>query len=440
LVKVEGLVLYSTCSMNPIEDEAVLTELFRRANEGSFELVDLTQMLPELIKRPGVTKWVVMEEKDKKKKLLEKKIDSINVEELDTSLFNIYNHMSEIPIDYQGLIKPSMFCDDEDKMKNVYKLQHTVRILPHDQNTGGFYLALLRKKSHIVYSYKHQGANQIETKTKITEEEIPPFSPIKVDLKGMEEEDGGEENITGKNGNEDDDMEETKEEVKEEPKKEEPKKEEPKNQLVIPKQKHEQKNEQKDKPKKASRVPQPKKETYISFESDQWQWMKDYYGIDEEIIKPLMIWQNEGDRKILLVTPGIKRLLNYDRKGGITKVNMGTKFLARNKDAFMDNLCPYRICQDALLSVLPYMKNRKIKVSAEDFKFFVGKPNCKYSDIPNPVAREAILQAGMGALALYCEKEENIQDLDCMACLNFKGSITIMASKELIESFRIRYL
>jgi multisite-specific tRNA:(cytosine-C5)-methyltransferase len=41
LVKVGGLVLYSTCSLNPIEDEAVVTELFRRALDDSFELVDI---------------------------------------------------------------------------------------------------------------------------------------------------------------------------------------------------------------------------------------------------------------------------------------------------------------------------------------------------------------------------------------------------------------
>ncbi len=40
-----GLVLYSTCSLNPIEDEAVVADVFRRAQEGSFELIQINNRL-----------------------------------------------------------------------------------------------------------------------------------------------------------------------------------------------------------------------------------------------------------------------------------------------------------------------------------------------------------------------------------------------------------
>jgi len=40
--------LYSTCSINPIEDEAVVTEAFRRAGFENLELVDITNYLPGL--------------------------------------------------------------------------------------------------------------------------------------------------------------------------------------------------------------------------------------------------------------------------------------------------------------------------------------------------------------------------------------------------------
>ncbi|KAF2543671.1 hypothetical protein F2Q68_00028607, partial [Brassica cretica] len=51
LLKVGGRMVYSTCSMNPIEDEAVVAEILRRCG-GSVELVDVSDKLPELIRRP----------------------------------------------------------------------------------------------------------------------------------------------------------------------------------------------------------------------------------------------------------------------------------------------------------------------------------------------------------------------------------------------------
>ena len=40
LVKVWGYLCYSTCSMNPVENEAVVAEMLRRAPQGSLELMD----------------------------------------------------------------------------------------------------------------------------------------------------------------------------------------------------------------------------------------------------------------------------------------------------------------------------------------------------------------------------------------------------------------
>ncbi len=42
MCKVGGYVLYSTCSINPIEDEAVVVEAFNKVvDRNSFELVDI---------------------------------------------------------------------------------------------------------------------------------------------------------------------------------------------------------------------------------------------------------------------------------------------------------------------------------------------------------------------------------------------------------------
>ena len=51
-----GRLVYSTCSMNPIENEAVVAEALRRF-EGKVRIVDCSSKLPELIRRPGLTTW-----------------------------------------------------------------------------------------------------------------------------------------------------------------------------------------------------------------------------------------------------------------------------------------------------------------------------------------------------------------------------------------------
>lgn len=60
LCKVGGQVLYSTCSINPVEDEAVVCEVMRRVNDGSLELIDVHQKMKGFKGRKGLTKWPVL--------------------------------------------------------------------------------------------------------------------------------------------------------------------------------------------------------------------------------------------------------------------------------------------------------------------------------------------------------------------------------------------
>ena len=65
LLKVGGIMAYSTCTFNPIENEAVVAELLRRANRaepGSVRLLDNTHLLPGLRRRQGLSTWSVAEQ------------------------------------------------------------------------------------------------------------------------------------------------------------------------------------------------------------------------------------------------------------------------------------------------------------------------------------------------------------------------------------------
>ncbi|CAL4245950.1 unnamed protein product, partial [Meganyctiphanes norvegica] len=59
MLTVGGRMVYSTCSMHPLEDEAVLHRLIREA-EGAVRLVDVREQLPGLTYTEGLNDWVIM--------------------------------------------------------------------------------------------------------------------------------------------------------------------------------------------------------------------------------------------------------------------------------------------------------------------------------------------------------------------------------------------
>ena len=61
LLKAGGLMVYSTCSMSPYEDEAVIAELLRQY-KGQLELVDAREFVPVFRARPGMSNWHVMDD------------------------------------------------------------------------------------------------------------------------------------------------------------------------------------------------------------------------------------------------------------------------------------------------------------------------------------------------------------------------------------------
>lgn len=60
LLKKDGLMVYSTCSFDPIQNEAVVAELLR-CNRGMLELVETKDLLPGLLRRQGLSTWRVMQ-------------------------------------------------------------------------------------------------------------------------------------------------------------------------------------------------------------------------------------------------------------------------------------------------------------------------------------------------------------------------------------------
>jgi len=214
---------YSTCSMNPIENEAVVAAILRSA-DGALELVDRRPELPGIVAREGMTAWKVVSEsalapaKDKSKvhpkrknkknqnansvhgnqiiesqdkdddmkmdpvhqSAMDDDVDDANVKEshaIPTDLQSQdnqakecvkwvyeppswdndsllqraqstgliwYKSFDEVPEILQRRIRASCFPPSNEEI-DEYNLHKCLRILPHDMDTGGFFVALFRK-------------------------------------------------------------------------------------------------------------------------------------------------------------------------------------------------------------------------------------------------------------------------------------------------------
>jgi len=143
MLKPGGLMVYSTCSLNPIEDEAVVAEILR--GNPKLELVDLSDKLEGLKKSPGVSTW---------------KVSDIHRK--------IYENVGEVRDRHKKRLVPSLFPPTPEEASR-FALERTMRILPHHNDTGGFFVALLRKKPEPVVESASPAEGKQQEEEKVEE-------------------------------------------------------------------------------------------------------------------------------------------------------------------------------------------------------------------------------------------------------------------------------
>jgi len=88
--------VYSTCSMNPVENESVVCQLLQTF-QGQISLVDIVDKLPGLKTKPGLTKWCIMGKNQE-----------------------VYNSYDEVPKHMQSLARPNMFPPSDDILQSLH--------------------------------------------------------------------------------------------------------------------------------------------------------------------------------------------------------------------------------------------------------------------------------------------------------------------------------
>ncbi|XP_052817189.1 RNA cytosine-C(5)-methyltransferase NSUN2-like [Mya arenaria] len=118
LLEINGQLVYSTQSMNPLENEAVVAAIMSEA-PGALKLVDVKNKLPSFHIRQGMTQWKVMSQG-----------------------LVFYDKFDDAPAWYQKENERSLFPPDNIGALNIEKC---LRVLPHDNDTGAFFVAVFMK-------------------------------------------------------------------------------------------------------------------------------------------------------------------------------------------------------------------------------------------------------------------------------------------------------
>ena len=137
-----GRLVYSTCSLNPIEDEAVVAHALlafakdekytTAAGEPAVRLLPSAgELLPGLKRTAGVSSWKVRHEGGAGD---------------DGSAAGFVTTYDELPEDAnaEGKIVPTMFAPPAADAAALH-LDRCMRVLPHQQDTGGFFIAVFER-------------------------------------------------------------------------------------------------------------------------------------------------------------------------------------------------------------------------------------------------------------------------------------------------------
>ncbi|KAJ8676746.1 hypothetical protein QAD02_012533, partial [Eretmocerus hayati] len=288
LLNVGGRMVYSTCSLNPIENEAVLHRLLAESGD-SLRLVDCSNLVPGLTFTPGIKSW---------------KPASKNVDH--------FNSWQDVPEELQTRIRPKMFPPNPEEASKFH-LERCMRILPHHQDTGGFFVAVLEKVKLLPW----------EAESISTEESDLEIASSGVGAVAVSEE---------------------------------------KNQ----KNDHEHFRSPQ---KKRMRVQGYREDPFVFFKNedeDVWPSIKRFYEISDDLDPQcLLVRCHEGKKKnIYLSSPAIRDIIK-ENEARVKMINTGVKTFVRcdNKNV----TCAFRLAQEGLKSIAHFIgKSRKIRVTKKD--------------------------------------------------------------------------
>ena len=399
LTKVGGYMVYSTCSLNPMENESVVAELLRIGN-GALVLEDPRDRMTGLVARPGWSYWKVLREKGrtgkekknyKKKRNAkmeakrreyeekvakgecpppkesesskDKKDDNDDEEEYIKSPYATIPYVPPATWDDAalsertaslGFVEYATYNDVEDEWKRrvrsscfpptdeeatQFELQKSLRCLPQDMDTGGFYVALLKK-------VKPLPTNAME-RMKALARESKGGGEVEAHLT-CNDKDGEEKKI---DATESVDAKSTDDKTKED--EDEPIEKAPQGKVGMQNNKKDKKNAQ-------------GHEDFLPMDPSIWNDIVEEYGLTDTFPKEqFMVRAASENKKLYFITKSIKEnLIDQGIQDRITVINSGLKGFER---CSMGDSNRYRLAQEAVHYIVPHMTKRIVSANMDDF-------------------------------------------------------------------------
>uniref|UniRef100_A0A672TK81 tRNA (cytosine(34)-C(5))-methyltransferase n=1 Tax=Strigops habroptila TaxID=2489341 RepID=A0A672TK81_STRHB len=362
-----GRMVYSTCSLNPIENEAVIASLLEKS-QGALELADVSSELPGLKRMPGITKWKVMLK--------------------DGQWFEEWK---DVPSNRQTQIRPTMFpVKDEEKLKAM-NLERCLRILPHHQNTGGFFVAVLIKKSPMpwnksqpkVTSFKGAKMLSFNNVSQLFLESLHDRKhTIIQELQNSDTEQSKKEGVCG--------------------------------------------------------PPPSKKMKLFGFKEDPFVFLPEddplflpiqkFYALDPSFPKMNLLTRTQEGKKrqLYMVSKELRNvLLNNSEKMKV--INTGIKVWSRNSDGEQFG-CAFRLAQEGIYTLYPFIHARIINVCIEDVKILLTQENPFLSKFSSETQKKVKDMATGSIVLKYDPDPAKPDDLQCPIVLcGWQGKTSLRA-------------
>jgi len=143
---------------------------------------------------------------------------------------------------------------------------------------------------------------------------------------------------------------------------------------------------------------------------DIFSWIKDYYGISNDFPFNQLVTYSIIFKKINFISKGVLNFLDNDVRNHLNLISCGVKLFSCNKLKKIENQdfhCKYRICQDGVMYLLPYMTKRIVYCEEKFLIRILKEVDIIHSSIENEEFKKELCDIKSGCIVLIAVKKKS---------------------------------